>query len=435
MKTDMYIAKTALGSFVFTLVSSWALALGHANAATTIPLCPGLQVVTALSQPAGDYESIKTIQTVTDTEIKLHYSAEVNSLDPFSDGPELKKLELSRFVLVKDLQSATDYQQIYMDKSDEKIPGTTSVGTSAAVLQNLKTKDKTDFGYSNAYSDLTLSSDTSKYPNYYSYFQRGTLERIPGPATQSVIVNDVLMDLPVVRAHGDFYGDKVEFSFLDDPANPLTLAFRIGIDGIKPLIPEQVEFCAAKAKQNGGVVANFPFGLHCLTPQGGDRDVLRVIKIAFHCGAAPPAGTGGEGTGPAAGVGAGNLKLGDGDGGLEKALANQQKADIYSIYFSYNSDALRDESTPTLKEIADIMARHPDWRLAVNGHTDGIGGDQANVELSKRRAASVVNALVTSYHIDASRLKSAGFGKSQPKDTNDTLEGRARNRRVELMRF
>ncbi len=142
-----------------------------------------------------------------------------------------------------------------------------------------------------------------------------------------------------------------------------------------------------------------------MTPQGGDRDVLRVTKIAFRCGAAPPAGNGGE-----AGAAAG-------------------------IYFSYNSDALRDESTPTLKEIADIMARHPDWRLTVNGHTDGIGGDQPNIELSKRRAAAVVNALVTRYHIDAGRLKSSGFGKSQPKDTNDTLEGRARNRRVELMRF
>jgi OOP family OmpA-OmpF porin len=96
---------------------------------------------------------------------------------------------------------------------------------------------------------------------------------------------------------------------------------------------------------------------------------------------------------------------------------------------------LRDESTPTLKEIADILTRHPDWRLDVNGHTDGIGTDQYNLDLSKRRAAAVVKALVTGYHIDAGRLKSAGFGKSQPKDTNDTLEGRARNRRVELMRF
>jgi outer membrane protein OmpA-like peptidoglycan-associated protein len=434
MKTAMYMLKSAIASVALALVGTWALGVGDANAATSIPLCPGLQIVTSVSQPAGDYESIKTLQTVSDTEIKLRYSAEVKNTDMLSAGPDLKTLNLNRIILVKDLQSATDYQQVYMDKSDEKIPGTTSIGTSSLVLQSLKTKGKTDFGYSNAYTDLTLSSDSSKYPNYYSYFQRGTLESIPGPATLSVIVNDVLVDLPVVRAKGEFYGDKVEFSFLDDVANPLTLAFRIGIDGIKPLIPEQVVFCATLAKNAGGV-ANLPAGLHCANPKGGDRDVLRVTKIAFQCGAALPAGNGGGGTGPAAGLGAGSLKVGDGASGLEKALANQQKVDIYSIYFSFNSDAIRDESTPTLKEIADILTRHPDWRLAVNGHTDGIGGDQYNGELSKRRASAVVSALVMRYHIDASRLKSAGFGKSQPKDTNDTLEGRARNRRVELMRF
>jgi outer membrane protein OmpA-like peptidoglycan-associated protein len=157
-----------------------------------------------------------------------------------------------------------------------------------------------------------------------------------------------------------------------------------------------------------------------------------VVKIAYRCQAPSPGGGGGGGKG--AGQVPGGLGAGSGSG-LEKALANRQKVDVYSIYFSFNSDALRDESTPTLKEIADILTRHPDWRLDVNGHTDGIGADQYNLDLSKRRAAAVVKALVTGYHIDAGRLKSAGFGKSQPKDTNDTLEGRARNRRVELMRF
>jgi outer membrane protein OmpA-like peptidoglycan-associated protein len=108
--------------------------------------------------------------------------------------------------------------------------------------------------------------------------------------------------------------------------------------------------------------------------------------------------------------------------------------DVYSIYFSFNSDVIREESEPTLKELGDIMRRHPDWKLAVNGHTDAIGGDQYNLDLSKRRAAAVKTALVTKYGIDAARFTTAGFGKSQPKDTNDTLEGRARNRRVELIR-
>ena len=76
-----------------------------------------------------------------------------------------------------------------------------------------------------------------------------------------------------------------------------------------------------------------------------------------------------------------------------------------------------------------------DWKLRIAGHTDGIGGDEQNLDLSKRRAAAVQDALVKRYGIAALRLSAAGFGKSQPKDTNQTLDGRAHNRRVELMRI
>ncbi len=133
------------------------------------------------------------------------------------------------------------------------------------------------------------------------------------------------------------------------------------------------------------------------------------------------------GSQPPAGTGAGSR--------LEQALATTGKVDVYSIYFSFNSDVIREESEPTLKELEDIMRRHPDWKLAVNGHTDGIGTDQYNLDLSRRRAAAVKTALVTKHGIDAARFTTSGFGKSQPKDTNDTLEGRARNRRVELVRM
>lgn len=417
-------ARAALGMTVV-----WALVhVTEARAADSIPLCPGLTLVTAVSQPGGDYESIKTVETISDTEVRLRYSAEMRNGDIFSTGPELKTVNFGRTMLVKDLQSATDYQQVYLEKSVEKIPGTTSIGTSTAVLQNLKSKGQSKFGFSNAYPELVLTTDSRKYPNYYSYLQRGVLKRVVGPATISVIVNDVPMDLPVVHAQGALVGDKVDFLFLDDPANPLTLAFGIGVGAIKPLTPEEIQFCANTIKH--GIVP--PAALHCDKPNGGDRDTLRVVKIAYRCQAPSPGGGGGGGKG--AGQMPGGLGAGSGNG-LEKALANRQKVDVYSIYFSFNSDALRDESTPTLKEIADILTRHPDWRLAVNGHTDGIGTDQYNLDLSKRRAAAVVKALVTRYHIDAGRLKAAGFGKSQPKDTNDTLEGRARNRRVELMRF
>ena len=77
---------------------------------------------------------------------------------------------------------------------------------------------------------------------------------------------------------------------------------------------------------------------------------------------------------------------------------------------------------------------NPDWKLKVEGHTDNIGPDAHNLDLSKRRAASVKQALVDRYHIPPDRLATDGFGSAGAIDTNDTLEGRARNRRVELSR-
>jgi outer membrane protein OmpA-like peptidoglycan-associated protein len=80
------------------------------------------------------------------------------------------------------------------------------------------------------------------------------------------------------------------------------------------------------------------------------------------------------------------------------------------------------------------MKKNPAWKLKVEGHTDNIGGDAQNLDLSKRRAASVKQALVSRYGIDAKRLATSGYGAGRPKDTNETLQGRALNRRVELTR-
>ena len=105
-----------------------------------------------------------------------------------------------------------------------------------------------------------------------------------------------------------------------------------------------------------------------------------------------------------------------------------------TIYFDFNKATLKPESAPVLKEIADAMTHNPDWKLTVEGHTDNIGGDTYNLDLSKRRAASVKQALVSRYNIAPDRLLTGGYGASRPVETNDTLEGRARNRRVELVR-
>ena len=120
---------------------------------------------------------------------------------------------------------------------------------------------------------------------------------------------------------------------------------------------------------------------------------------------------------------------------IERALAKNRRAAVYGIYFDFGSDRIREESEPVLAGIANALRQNPSWSLAVEGHTDNSGGDPYNLDLSKRRATAVKQALMERYRIDGKRLQTSGYGASQPKDTNNTIEGRARNRRVELARI
>lgn len=121
-------------------------------------------------------------------------------------------------------------------------------------------------------------------------------------------------------------------------------------------------------------------------------------------------------------------------GEIEKQLAKDKKVDVYGIYFDFNSDSIRPESEPILSEIASALNSNKEWNLTINGHTDNIGGDASNLILSKRRSEAVRKALVDRYHVDQTHLSTNGYGASSPKETNDTELGRARNRRVELIR-
>jgi len=121
-------------------------------------------------------------------------------------------------------------------------------------------------------------------------------------------------------------------------------------------------------------------------------------------------------------------------GSLQNRLAKDRHALVYGIYFKFNRADIRPVSEPVLQEIAGILRKNPDWTLAIVGHTDNVGRDAANLDLSRRRAQSVKAALVERYAIDGGRLTTGGFGASQPQAKNDTPEGRARNRRVELTR-
>jgi outer membrane protein OmpA-like peptidoglycan-associated protein len=361
----------------------------YASAAARVPLCAGLTVVTAISQREGDYESIKTIESVEGGVVRLKYSTE-HPVEDFPGGPShLQKVKVTRLIRAADLRSATLYEQQFQTNTPFEIPGTTAIGTSSAVLTALKTGASADLGIFDLPAALPsapkISADPKIHPNVFDYYETYKLQRTEAaPAMLSVTVNGVKTDLPAIHATGrsDYYGYRSEFYFLDDDGNPLALKWRLRI---------------------GSVTAGPKAGM--------DRDTLEVVKMTHRCSA------------PAAGVGA-----------LERALSEQRRAQVFDIYFSFNSDEIREESEPTLREIGELLRRHGDWALSIDGHTDGIASDAFNLSLSQRRAAAVKDALVKRYGVDAARLSTAGHGKSQPIDTNETAEGRARNRRVELIR-
>ena len=107
---------------------------------------------------------------------------------------------------------------------------------------------------------------------------------------------------------------------------------------------------------------------------------------------------------------------------------------IYGIYFDSGSANITQESDSTLEEIDRLLKASPSLNLLLVGHTDSQGGYDNNIDLSQRRAAAVVKALVDQLGVNPKRLTAAGVGYLSPVASNDTAEGRAKNRRVELVK-
>ena len=116
------------------------------------------------------------------------------------------------------------------------------------------------------------------------------------------------------------------------------------------------------------------------------------------------------------------------------ALGNKGAVSLYGILFEFDSDRLTADSDPTLEQIASLLQNEPDLRLFVVGHTDMTGGYEYNMDLSQRRARSVTAALTDRFGISKERLVPAGVGPLAPVASNANEEGRAENRRVELVR-
>jgi outer membrane protein OmpA-like peptidoglycan-associated protein len=199
------------------------------------------------------------------------------------------------------------------------------------------------------------------------------------PVKFPILLNGVRVELPAIRATGQVSSGGAtrpfEHIMLDYPQHPLSLRIAYG-------------------PRNGGI----PF----------KADFAReIVRVDFPLPQAAP---------------------------LDAALAKVCRVEVPGIYFDFNEATLKPPSKRALEEIAAVLRKQPAWTLAIEGHTDNVGGDRYNNDLSARRAASVKAALGKDHGVDASRLTTAGFGARRPIETNATIAGRARNRRVELAR-
>jgi outer membrane protein OmpA-like peptidoglycan-associated protein len=347
-------------------------------------------VVTAIGTPRGDYESMKQIVSIDASGTTLSYHAETprpgTGVQGSSGGNQVTSVH--RTVLPQDLNSAHEYAEVFNAIDPPSFPGTTAISASREVLAELEQKGATSFifrpnGAMGAIGSLVsnLSAMTGINAKGLGDGSLDKLTKVPcglrrvgtGLFAFPVLLNAQPATLPALRAGCTTDDGPAEFYILDQPDYPLMLAWKLG--------------------------------------QGSQ---LQVIKITY-----PPEKKSEQQ--PAANA-------------IEQQLKEKKKVDIYGIYFDFASDQLKPESTPVLEEIAGVLKDDPEWKLTVSGHTDNVGGDAYNLDLSKRRAAAVKQALVTQYNVAPERLSTDGFGASRPVDTNDTLAGRARNRRVELTR-
>jgi OOP family OmpA-OmpF porin len=130
-----------------------------------------------------------------------------------------------------------------------------------------------------------------------------------------------------------------------------------------------------------------------------------------------------------------NFRVAAGLPDTRNKLMTEGKLVTYGIYFDVNKDVVKPESYGTLKDIAAVLNEVPDVKVKIVGHTDSDGDDAKNLDLSKRRAASVKAELAKSFGVNADRIVTDGLGETKPVAPNDTPVNKALNRRVEFIKL
>jgi OOP family OmpA-OmpF porin len=118
---------------------------------------------------------------------------------------------------------------------------------------------------------------------------------------------------------------------------------------------------------------------------------------------------------------------------MAEGISSTGHVAIYGIYFDFNKSDIKPESESAFNEIAKLLTGNPNLKVFIVGHTDNVGGIDYNMKLSQARADAVVKALTTKYKVNPQSMKAYGVGQLAPVAPNKIEEGRAKNRRVELV--
>jgi OOP family OmpA-OmpF porin len=118
---------------------------------------------------------------------------------------------------------------------------------------------------------------------------------------------------------------------------------------------------------------------------------------------------------------------------MSEGISSTGHVAIYGIYFDFNKSDVKPESEPAFSEIAKLLTENSNLKVFIVGHTDNVGGVDYNMKLSQARADAVVKALTKKYKVNPEQMKAFGVGQLAPVAPNKTEEGRAKNRRVELV--
>jgi outer membrane protein OmpA-like peptidoglycan-associated protein len=322
---------------------------------TRIPFVKGLTTVRVATSPVGDYETLRTVEEISDKGYRIVTSGEA----PADSGEGLIPVTVVRNVRAVDQLHSRNVRIAWHSSDRESISGNVP-GVSCDLFNELRANGKAELTYVNVTALAGIATTKNRLKGIVSVVDRKPF---------SMLVNRKRVSLPALHVKGvlsdDEENEPFDFHVVDDADNPMMLRASIN---------------------------------------GSDA---RVMSIEF-----PPDTS-----------------------SLERMLAATEVVELSGIYFTFASATLRPESDRVIAQLADVLKGHADWRFRIDGHTDAIGGDASNLDLSRRRSAAVRSALVDRYDVAAAQITTQGFGEALPKEANDTDAGRARNRRVELVRL